>query len=258
MQFGTILSDQRRLRGLSQLQLSNASGVSQRHISFLESGRAKPGRAATARLVAALALHRHEADALLTAAGLRAPSAVPAWSDPAFAAVRAATRLLIDSHEPWPAIICDHAGTILATNAAFDRVMVLAGGNAMLATTGHNLYDLTLHPQGLYPLMDNPEAIVPHTLLRLRRAAASDPAARQTLMRVGDWPNVSTHGAISAPDGGGALCERYRIGDMTIAIHSMTTCFGCPEDATAQVIQIELFLPADNATRSLFGKLATP
>jgi transcriptional regulator with XRE-family HTH domain len=256
MNFGPVLARQRRARGWSQSALSDASGVSQRHISFLESGRAKPGRAATAQLVAALAQYQNEADALLIAAGLRAPPETRTWLDPAFADVRTATALLIDSYDPWPAVICDRSGAIFSRNAAFDRILALVGGNALLDTTGCNLHDLTLHSEGLFPLMVNPEDIVPHTMLRLRRAATVDSGAARTLARVRRWDSVQTHGHLNASTDSSVLNEIYQIGQQKITIHSMTTCFGCPEDAAAQAIQIELFLPADPETRALFRTLA--
>jgi transcriptional regulator with XRE-family HTH domain len=251
--FGTVLAEKRRHRRLSQAGLSGASGVSQRHISFLESGRAAPGRKALMQIVEALALSKPEADQLLVAAGLTAQRAPLDWHAPALGDVRATIDLMLAKHAPYPAIACDRAGTILATNAGFDWALAAVG-----LTIGDwaNLHDLTLHPNGLAPHMINPEAIVPHTLRRLRMAATGAEAAATTLHRVAAYPIASQFRHARADENyAGVLIERYRLRTGDIALISVTAAFGSPEDEIAQHIQIELFFPADAETEATFAAL---
>jgi hypothetical protein len=246
--FGTVLAEKRRHRRLSQAELSGASGVSQRHISFLESGRAAPGRKA-------LALSKPEADQLLVAAGLASQRAPLDWHAPALVDVRATIDLMLAKHGPYPAIACDRAGTILATNAGFDWAVTAVG-----LTIGHwsNLHDLTLHPNGLAPHMINPEAIVPHTLRRLRMAATGAEAAATTLHRVAAYPVAEQFRHVRGEETyTGVLIERYRLNSGDIALISVTAAFGSPEDEIAQHIQIELFFPADTVTEATFAALSS-
>jgi transcriptional regulator with XRE-family HTH domain len=253
--FGTVLAEKRRHRRLSQAELSGASGVSQRHISFLESGRAAPGRKALTQIVEALALSKPEADQLLVAAGLASQRAPLDWHAPALAGARATIDLMLAKHTPYPAIACDRAGTILATNAGFDWALTAVG-----LTIGDwvNLHDLTLHPKGLTPHMINPEAIVPHTLRRLRMAATGVKAAATTLHRVAAYPIAAQFRHDRGDENyAGVLIERYRLTSGDIALISVTAAFGSPEDEIAQHIQIELFFPADAETESTFAALGS-
>jgi transcriptional regulator with XRE-family HTH domain len=224
--FGTVLAEKRRHRRLSQAELSGASGVSQRHISFLESGRAAPGRKALTQIVEALALSKPEADQLLVAAGLASQRAPLDWHAPALVDVRATIDLMLAKHGPYPAIACDRAGTI--------------------------------HPNGLAPHMINPEAIVPHTLRRLRMAATGAEAAATTLHRVAAYPVAEQFRHVRGEETyTGVLIERYRLNSGDIALISVTAAFGSPEDEIAQHIQIELFFPADTETEATFAALSS-
>ena len=70
--FSALLKYWRGSRGLSQLDLSLAAEVSARHISFLETGRAKPSEDMILRLAATLDLPLRDRNGLLRAAGLSA------------------------------------------------------------------------------------------------------------------------------------------------------------------------------------------
>lgn len=255
--FGRVLAEQRRSLRLSQAALADLSGVSQRHISFLESGRSAPGRSAIARLVEALALSKPEADRLLTAAGLGGTSTRLDWQSPAFAEVRSVIALMLAKHEPFPALLCDRSGVILATNRGFDSIIAFAGLSLPNEHYPYNLHDLTLHPSGIIQFLINAEEVVPHTLHRLRLAAAQHSGAAQTLARVLRYPSASLGRFSNQPTAiGGVMCEHYCVGGQDVRIVSTTSTFGSPEDETAQHLQIEFFFPADAATQALFEKLS--
>ena len=71
----------RNRRGWSQLELAGRADISQRHLSFLEIGRASPSRDMVARLAATLDLPLCQQNELLVAAGF-----APAWHETEFAA----------------------------------------------------------------------------------------------------------------------------------------------------------------------------
>jgi transcriptional regulator with XRE-family HTH domain len=71
---GRLLKEWRGRRGYSQLDLALAAHTTQRHVSFIESGRAAPSRDMILRLATTLDLPLRQQNALLLAAGY-----APAW-----------------------------------------------------------------------------------------------------------------------------------------------------------------------------------
>src|SRR5262250_3419020 len=88
--FGPMLRTWRRRRGASQLALALQSGVSQRHVSFLESGRAKPSREMVVQLATALDVPLRQRNAMLLAAGFAPVYRESNLAAPELAAVRQA------------------------------------------------------------------------------------------------------------------------------------------------------------------------
>ncbi|MBB4285068.1 helix-turn-helix domain-containing protein [Roseospira goensis] len=269
MRFGSMLATLRRRRRLSQMALADIAGVSQRHISFLESGRAQPGRTALTKLGAVLAPDYAARNALFAAAGFGPPCPAFDWDGPAFASARAVIARALARHAPYPGLVMDRAGVVLSTNPGVDRALTWAfeGGPgaadpwaAVAGPDGRpNLYDLTLHDGGLWRCLVNPEAVIPHCLRRLRTAADLDPAAAAVLRRLrgteaarrfGDAPEPPTSALASV------VPEVYRVRGETLRLVSMVAGFGSPEDVTAQTLQIELFYPEDAASRALLERLA--
>ncbi len=180
MAFGPALARLRRSRGLSQEVLADAAGLSQRHVSFLETGRARPGQRSLAALIAALALRGWEQRTLVDALAPQPPAGTetPEAPDPAL------VTLLAERLSPWPAYAFRPDGTLLAANRALGRLLETAapGENLWAATApagGPNIYDLVFHPAGLGRWLENPEAVIPETLRRLRiEAAQTAPSPR--------------------------------------------------------------------------------
>jgi transcriptional regulator with XRE-family HTH domain len=247
-----MLARLRRGRRLSQLALAARAGLSQRHISFIETGRAQPGPAAIRKLIEGLGLSRAEASALLGTINLAGQATPVDWLSDAFAQARSVAALLLDNHDPYPALICARDGTVLQANRGFDALIALADPDGLLAVLAQNLYDLTLHPDGLPRLMVNPEAIVAHTIHRLRRAAEADDAAAKALRRAIHYPAVrdATFATARAP-AAAVLTEHYRVRGETLSIVTMSAAFGCPEDELAQQVSVELFFPADVRAASI-------
>src|SRR5262249_15570694 len=116
--FGEALRRWRGLRRVSQLELALRAGTTQRHLSFVERGRSVPGRRMVVRLAESLHLPLRERNALLLAAGYApAYDETPLDAD-ALRAVREALDVVLKGHEPYPAMIVNRAGELLASNAA--------------------------------------------------------------------------------------------------------------------------------------------
>jgi transcriptional regulator with XRE-family HTH domain len=248
--FGDLLVSERRRRRLSQEALGLLAGVSQRHISYLERGKATAGPRAIHKLIDALDLDFAAANRLLAAAGLAPARPSLGWDDPGFATARHAVQLAIAHHEPFPGIVTDRGGDVIERTAGIDALLAAAALPDAWTTTGAdgrpNLYDLSLHPDGIVGLLVNPDIVVPHTLARLEAAADTWPEAARTLARARTYPAAQRWPASSCgPLDAGVVTEHYRVGEHDVRLVAVVAAFGSPDDVTAQATQIELLYPAD-------------
>ena len=79
-ELGVLLRHWRDMRGKSQFDLSLDTGVSQRHISFIESGRSVPGRQILMDIARALDIPLRDRNTLLLAAGYAPIYSEGAWN----------------------------------------------------------------------------------------------------------------------------------------------------------------------------------
>ncbi|OSZ66966.1 hypothetical protein CAP39_10895 [Sphingomonas sp. IBVSS1] len=253
--FGLLLQRLRRQRRLSQQALAGAAGLSQRHVCFLETGRARPGARALPKLVTALALSTAEAAELVAAAGLAPPTAGLEWQAPALARLRAITAQMLAAWADVPAYVLDAGGSILARNPMFERLLRQA--LPIPPAVAGNIHDLVLHPDGLADAIAAPDQLVPALIRRLQRAAASQPAAAATLARVRHYPIVQRHGA-SLPRSSdlGVIPETYRIAGARWAFIAATAGFLGADQALTAGIEVEALFPADDSTSQQLRRLA--
>src|SRR5215475_8281784 len=114
---GTLLQHWRRMRRMSQLALSHEAGVTQRHVSFVESGRAAPSREMVLKLARALEVPLRERNQMLLAAGYAPQYRQPGLDDASLDQVRAALERVLAQHEPYPAVVMDRYWDIVEANA---------------------------------------------------------------------------------------------------------------------------------------------
>ncbi|WP_243737685.1 helix-turn-helix domain-containing protein [Blastococcus xanthinilyticus] len=242
---GELLRGWRQRRRLSQLELAGGAGVSARHLSFLETGRARPSRDMVLHLAEQLDVPLRERNELLTAAGFAPAYARRGLDEPDMRTVRAALDLVLAAYEPFPAVVVDRAWDLVAANRA---VPVLTAGVAPhLLEPPANVLRLSLHPDGMAPrILDLPQWRR-HVLHRLAREAdlTGDPGLgalhRELLALPGGL-------ARTPPPNGIAVPLRVRSGDAVLSFLSTVTTFGTAVDLTAAELSIEAFLPADAAT----------
>lgn len=259
MKFGTILARLRRNRGWSQEVLAHRSGLSQRHLSFLETGRAQPGKRSIAALISALALRGWEQRAMIAALASAPATDVPpaaAFEPPDLKFIERLTERLT----LWPAYAFRPDGTLLAANRAMNRLLNAAapGEDLWVATApakGANIYDLVFHPKGLVRWMQNPEEVVPETLRRLRIEAAHDQGLAPVLDRVAAFPAArswANPGTATRP----LLVECYRLGEDILSVISVISHLASPGEFELDVLRIESFIPADAKSERLLADLA--
>ena len=162
------LREWRGRRRVSQLELALRAGTTQRHVSFIESGRSVPGRAMVVRLAESLEVPLRERNALLLAAGYAPAYPQTHLDDPRLGPVRAALERILAGHQPYPAVVVDRHGDLVAANDGFGALT--AGVAPELLTPPVSVPRVLLHPQGLAPRIINLDEWAWHVIDRLRQA----------------------------------------------------------------------------------------
>jgi transcriptional regulator with XRE-family HTH domain len=252
--FGAALRDWRTRRRLSQLDLAVEADISTRHLSFLETGRARPSREMVLNLAERLSVPIRERNALLSLAGFAAVHGERSLDAPDMAAARDAVERLLKAHEPYPALAVDRGWNLVMANAAVGPL--LAGAAAHLLEGTINVLRLSLHPEGLAPRIRNLAEWRTHILERLRTqfAASADPAVLALLDEL--WAYPAPPGPRPKPAPGYAIATPLLIDGpdgKTLSFLSTTTVFGTPLDVTLSEIAIESFFPADDETARRLG-----
>ena len=240
MDFGAALRDRRRRARLSQLELATGAATTQRHVSFLESGRSVPGRAVVLRLAESLRLSLRERNALLAAAGFAPAHPETPVDHDALAAVRTVLQHVLDGHEPYPAIVVGRHGVLVATNAAF--AALVDGVAPELTGPGANAYRLALHPRGLAPRIRNLPRWGRHVLDRLDDELARRPDDTLAALRAelrGHLPTTP-----DPPDGAGfAVPLRLETDRGELRLVTTVTTFATATDVSVAELKLEAFLP---------------
>ncbi len=149
----------RQQRRIGQLKLSLRVGVSQRHRSCIETGRARPSRAMLQALLDAQDAPLDQRNNALLAAGDAPAFARHALADAEMAPVRAALAHLLAAHGLAPAFVLDDAWTLLQANRGTLAVMGLPGVPAAALAGGLNLLQVLLAPGGLASAIVNADAV---------------------------------------------------------------------------------------------------
>lgn len=251
---GPLLAEWRKTRRLSQLDLANRAAVSSRHLSFVETGRARPGAGLLRRLAEALDLTCRETNQLLVAAGHEPLFGETHLDDPAMAPVRQALDLMLESHLPYPAAVLDGRWNLLLANTAQQALLqaVEAEGGPLPETT--NVVELVFHPEGLRPFIDNWETVAGFLLRRLRRDLdlRPDPGLRRLYQRLGELADLDAVLAHNPPTAAPMLTVRMCLGGRPLAVFSTLASFGTAMDVAMEELRIEQYFPADAATRAFF------
>ena len=257
---GALLRDWRQLRRFSQLDLALEAEISQKHLSFIESGRSRPSREMVLLLAEHLAVPLRERNALLLAAGYAPIYLERSLEDPSLKAARSAIDLILKGHEPYPALAVDRHWTPLAANTAVTRLLGLVA-DAELLRPPVNVLRLSLHPDGFAPFIVNSAEWRAHLLARLRQQvrATADATLGALLTELSDYPQPGGTGKghhDSEVEAGIVVPMQLRLGETVLSLISTTTVFGTPVDITLSELALETFFPADAATAEALHALA--
>ena len=246
-------------RKLSQLELALAADVSQRHLSWLETGRSLPSRDMVMRLSAAMDIPLRERNTLLQAAGFAAAYNETDLDEPVMTPVLDALNHVLGHHDPFPAIVVDRFWNVKMRNASADRLFNITGDlderlEKMGATGELNIALLTLHPEGLRQFVVNWDQVLPLFVHRLKREslASGDPAVQKQCAELIELAGpVEDVGSI-ADNLFPVLPLKLSIDGMVFSLFSVISTFGTPQDITTDEIRIEAFYPADEGTERFF------
>lgn len=245
---GNLLREWRQRRRLSQLDLACEAGISTRHLSFVETGRALPSREMQLHLAEQLEVPVRERNVLLVAAGYASVFPERSLRDPALAAARAAIDLVLDRQKPYPAFALDRHWCIAASNTALPELYI--GVAPELLEPPINALRLSLHPRGLAPRIVNLAEWRAHLLFRLRRQIqiTADPVLIDLLREIGDYPAPGKPVPISALEHAVVVPFKIETAAGLLSFFSTTTVFDTPLDVTLSELALELFFPADDET----------
>ena len=252
---GELLRRWRGRRRLSQLELALGSGISARHLSFVENGKSTPSRETVLRLAEELDLPLRERNHLLLAAGYAPVYSEAALESPEMAPVRGAVRQVLGGHEPYPAVVVDRNWNLVDANAG---VALLTEGVAEeLLAPPANVLRVSLHPEGMAPRIVNLGEWRAHLLGRLRRQVAltAEPELIRLLEELRAYPCEQPEPEVEIPGPGDVVVPlRIRHGGSRdggeLSFFSTVATLGTPLDVTVAELVIESFFPANPDTTS--------
>lgn len=255
--FGVQLRNWRRLQGVSQLDVASLADVSQRHISFIESGRSRPSREMVIHLATSLDVPPREQNLMLTAAGH-----APAYSETPLEEldeIAEAVDYMLAAHEPHMAIAVDRRWDVIRANSIATRFMSALFPEPPSWAAPMNVMRINFHPDGLRQHTVDWEASATRLLRRLERDAASHPSDRELhalLAEVLDYPGVDQLQREPRPEVGDLVVPiTYRVGKDEISLFTTISIIGDAHDLTLAELRIETFWPVDERSRKTWQRL---
>jgi transcriptional regulator with XRE-family HTH domain len=257
---GQLLRQWRERRRLTQLELALDARVSARHLSFVETGRSKPGRELLLRLAEQLDLPYRERNHLLLVAGHAPAFPERSLDDPALEPVRAALDGVLAAHEPYPGMAFDRGWNLVAANQGAAAVFGGVEVDPKLLEPPVNLLRLGLHPGGLGPLIVNYDRWRSHFARRLSEqiAITGDGELNELLEEILAYPAGSEGDVDRGPEGDALGPVRVRVpGGGEWAFFGMFAGFDTPFEVTSSELAFELLFPADRSTEEAIRKGAS-
>lgn len=259
--FGRALKEWRERRGVSQLGLALASEVSQRHVSFIEVGRAQPSRTMVLRLCDALNVPLRERNAMLTAAGFAPVYSEHALGDAAMTPVREAVDFIMKAHEPNMVLAVDLHWNVVAANGPMLRFMAallgeragdLLGGGEPL-----NAMRMMFGKGALKPFVANWTDVAAQMLQRLR-VERDWSGGDKGLSALYDELRAEADELDDPPreNASPLLTIALDLKGKRLTFFTTLTMLTTPHDIMVEGLRVETFFPADQETRAAMAAFA--
>jgi transcriptional regulator with XRE-family HTH domain len=254
---GRMLRQWRSERRISQLDLALQAEVSTRHLSFIETGRAKPSRQMVLLLSSALEVPLRERNTLLLAAGYAPAYRETALDDPQMADVRLALQMILRQHDPFGAVVVNRHWDVVMASDSWRRMMAALGAAQcpsqpleVVPAPRPNIIRALLAPGPLRQSIRNWEQLARAIVARARRDAARDPVAEEVLRQaVADagQPELWDDADLVSPQSL-LIPVELEVGGTVLRLLSTISTLGTAQDITLQELHIESFHPADAET----------
>lgn len=241
-------------RGLSQLDLAGRTEISQRHLSFMELGRAAPSREMVMRLATALDVPLRQHNALLISAGF-----APVWrqtdlASPELGEISTALDFMLAQQEPFPGVAVDRHWNLLRGNAGAVRLVEFLVG-PLAPGTPVNLADALVAPDVLRSHLVNWPDVVRYFIRSVEADAAADgtagTAALLDRLRGYDGVREAINMVPSEPATAPVLPMHFRKGNTELRLFTTIATLGIPQDITLQELRVECFFPMDEPTAAV-------
>jgi transcriptional regulator with XRE-family HTH domain len=257
-ELGILLKQWRGARGRSQLDISVDTGISQRQISFIESGRSVPSRPTLIGIAQALDIPLRERNVLLLAAGYAPLYSDAAWNSDEMKSVGKALERMLTQHEPYPAIVMDRYWNVLLTNEAAPRFF-----NCFIdmgtRPAPRNMLHLMFDPTGMRPYVAGWDALAKTLIQRVYREATghiADPRTHELVKDLLAYPDVQADGKTPVmPSALPMIPMTFIKDDAVMSYFSLVITVGTPQTIAAQELRVECLYPVDDETAALHAKL---
>jgi hypothetical protein len=238
---------------MSQHDVALAAGISPRHMSFIETGRAQPSREVLSVVSLALGIPSRERNLVLQAAGYAPMYPSTRFDAPEMSAAQTALKLMLRRQEPFGAVVIDRQWDILMVNQAMHRFLAAAGQKKMPApyqiarTARSNWLKTLLAPGAIRALLINWSEVAEALLLRANRELWTDPEREPLLREVSTYPGVPTPSPLRMNDPVLLIPIRLRLGKKELRLFSTVSSLGTAQDVTLQELKIDTFHPLDES-----------
>jgi transcriptional regulator with XRE-family HTH domain len=247
---GAALRSAREQRRLSQLDLALAAGISQRHLSYVENGKAMPSRALLHDLFESLGLPLASRNALLLLAGFAPLYTEKPLADGDMALVKAALDALLQAHAPNPAMVIDHDWNLIAANQGVIKLIQATGAASLLP--GVNFLEFFLANGPFRSTIVNYDEVLGELVSHVRQEALEHPPLAVMARKLEAALPKRRHLALTAPRPAlPVITTRFRTAQGELAFFSMFTTCGAPLDITAASLRVEHLFAADAATHAV-------
>lgn len=260
--FGDLVRYWRRVRTMSQLDLASTAMTTPRHMSFLETGRARASRQMVLRLATALDVPLRDRNGLLLAAGFAPLYTDHELDDPQLERVTSAVGRILDAHDPLPAVAMNRRWDVLRTNRGASALFArLLSPNPI--PTAPNVLRLMLEPGPVRAAVVNWDDVGPSLLERARREAVGgvlDNDTAELVQQLRTGPDASAFAAVPrvAEPLVPVIDVHFDVDGSILRWFSIVSTIGTPVDVTAQELRVEAFFPADDTTEEQWRRMMAP
>lgn len=251
--FGSQLRQWRNRSGVSQMELALRAQTTPRYISFIETGRSRPGREVVLRLASALDIPLKEQNRLLLLAGLKPAFPHTPLEDPAMRSINLVLEQILKGHEPFPAWVIAQGWRFIKANQAAERLFP-----GLCSTPPEVMIDRWFGPGPFRDQLENFAEVAWVGLAALRRETlqSQDPTLVKLLARAqahtADLPKPSQPNLFDLP----VVCPKFRFGDQLIRTITSVMRFDTAVEVNTAELKVELMFPADETSEVFFRNMS--